>query len=360
MSEELDNLRAKIDHLDGELVRLLNERVRVALDIGAQKKRKQGEIYVPAREKAVFDRVNKLNQDGPLLQQSLEAVYREIMSASLALEHDTTITYMGPPSTYTHQAARSKFGSSVIYQDCTTISDVFQSVVNKTSDYGVVPIENSTEGAVTHTLDEFVDTSAMICAEIYLPIEHHLLSKSAMSDIKKVYSNPNAMGQCRQWLQQNLHHAEQVDVTSTARAAELAANEPDAAAICSVLAAELYDLPVQAKSIQDIHGNSTRFLVIARNYGVATSDDKTSIMFSVDHKVGALHKALESFDHHSLNMSKIESRPSKVKNWEYFFFVDLEGHASDDKIKAALKELEGHCTVLKVLGSFPRAKPVEQ
>jgi chorismate mutase/prephenate dehydratase len=303
--------------------------------------------------------VNQLNQ-GPLLQQSLEAVYREIMSASLALEHDTCITYLGPPSTYTHQAARSKFGSSVIYQPCTNISDVFQSVANKSSDYGVVPIENSTEGAVTHTLDEFLQTGAMICAEIYLLIEHHLLSKSDLSQIRTVYSNPNALGQCRVWLQQNLHQAELVPVTSTAKAAELAVNEEGAAAVCSILATELYDLPVQAKNIQDIHENSTRFLVIARNYGAATGDDKTSIMFSVHHEVGALHKALEVLEKHNLNMTKIESRPSKVKNWEYFFFVDIVGHANDEPIQKALEELERHCTVMKILGSFPRAKPADQ
>ena len=355
MSKELDILRSKIDELDNQLVHLLNERVKVALEIGAAKKQKQGEIYVPAREKAVFDRVNGLNE-GPLLQQSLEAVYREIMSASLALEHDTTITYLGPPSTYTHQAARSKFGSSVIYEPCTNISDVFQSVVNKTSDYGVVPIENSTEGAVTHTLDEFMDTGAIICAEVYLPIEHHLLSKSELKNIRTVYSNSNALGQCRIWLHQNLPQANVVAVTSTARAAELAVEEEGTAAVCSVLASELYSLPIQAKAIQDIRGNSTRFLVIARNYGAATGEDKTSLMFSVEHKTGALHKALAVLDSAGLNMTKIESRPSKLKNWEYFFFVDVEGHAADDSIQAALGKLEPHCTILKVLGSFPRVQ----
>lgn len=358
MMDELNKLRAKIDELDEKLVELLNARVKVALEIGAAKKQSEHEIYVPAREKAVFDRVNNLNP-GPLLQQSLEAIYREIMSASLALEHDTIITYLGPPSTYTHQAARSKFGSSVMYKPCINISDVFQSVVNKSSDYGVVPIENSTEGAVTHTLDEFLDTGAMICAEIYLPIEHHLLSRSGLSDIQKVYSNPNALGQCRVWLQQNLHQAELVPVTSTTKAAELAATEEGAAAVCSILAAELYDLPIQARNIQDIHENSTRFLVISRKYGTATGDDKTSIMFSVHHRVGALHKALAVLENHNLNMTKIESRPSKIKNWEYFFFVDIEGHAGDEQIEKALQELEGHCTVMKILGSFPRATPVD-
>lgn len=358
MSEKLDPLRQQIDQLDGQLVELLNERVKIALAIGAHKKKDKGEVYVPAREKAVFDRVHGLNQ-GPLLDVSLDAIYREIMSASLALEHDTVITYLGPPSTYTHQAARSKFGSSVQYRACANISDVFHSVVNRSSDYGVVPIENSTEGAVTHTLDEFPETEAKICAEIFLPINHMLLSQSKPDQIQRVYSNPNALGQCRQWLHQNLHHAEVISVSSTVKAAEMAREDPLAAAICSRLASELYDLPVQAESIQDFEGNNTRFLVIARSYGPPTGDDKTAMMFGVHHKVGALQQALKVFSDHQLNMTKIESRPSKLKNWEYYFFIDLVGHADDPAIRSALNELDSYCTVMKILGAFPRGIPVE-
>lgn len=359
MTDSLDKLRARIDELDAELVKRLNERLEIASAIGEQKKKDQGEIYVPAREKQVFERVASYNK-GPMKAQSLQAIYREIMSASLALEHDIVVTYLGPPSTFTHQAARSKFGDSVTYRPCMNISDVFQAVVNKTCDYGVVPIENSTEGAVTHTLDEFPTTSAKICAEMYMSIEHHLFSRSPLKDIQTVYSNPNALGQCRQWLNQNLHAAEQISVPSTTQAAERAAREDGAAAVCSQLVSEEYDLPVQAENIQDIMGNRTRFLVIGRQFSDLTGEDKTAIVFSIHHRIGALQKALKVFSDHKLNMTKIESRPSKQRDWEYFFFVDLEGHIEDDPIRRALEELETHCTLLKVLGAFPRAVELEE
>lgn len=350
----LESLRRRIDELDTELVRLLNERTRVALEIGRLKRQEGGEVYVPAREREVLRRVTELNQ-GPLSAEAVQAIYREIMSAAIALERPVRIAYLGPPATFTHQAARARFGASVDYESCDTIRDVFAVVAKRTCDYGVVPIENSTEGAVTHTLDEFIETPLKICAEIYLPISHNLLSRSPREAIRRVYSNPQVFGQCRRWLQERMPGVEQIPVSSTARAAELAAQEPGAGALASLLAADLYKLDVIERDIQDLGGNTTRFLVIAPTYGRATGNDRTSLFFGLRDKVGALHEALEAFRRQGVNLCKIESRPSKTKAWEYYFFVDVDGHADDPNVAAALRDLKEHCTVLTVLGSYPKA-----
>lgn len=350
----LDELRTCIDSLDAELVRLLNERTRAAMEIGRLKQENGQEIYVPAREKAVLDRVITRNE-GPLENESLCAIYREIMSAALALEHHVKIAYFGPPATFTHQAARSRFGGSVTYEACQTIRDVFIQVQKKKADYGVVPIENSTEGAVTHTLDEFIDTPLKICAEINLPIAHHLMASVPRERVRKLYSNPMVFGQCRQWLHANMPDVDWVPVSSTARAAEMASKEDDSGALASDLAAELYGLSVLNRDIQDMSGNATRFLVVGKSYGEATGHDKTSLYFGVQHKAGALCSALDVLRKHGLNMTKIESRPSKSRQWEYYFFVDVEGHVSDQKVQAALDALKEHCAVLTVLGSYPKA-----
>ena len=351
----LDELRKQIDQLDEKLVALLNERVTVALEIGGVKKGKGGEIYVPSREKAVFERIGKLNGSGPLPDKSARAIYREIMSAALALESNLKIAYLGPPATFTHQAARSKFGASVDYHPVATIADVFSAVEDGTADYGVVPIENSTEGAVTHTFDQFTSTPLKICAEIYLPVSLCLLASVPKEKITRICSKQEAMGQCRQWLSANLSGVEFDAVNSTALAAEMA-TESDCAAVASRFAAELYGLDVVGENIQDVSGNTTRFLVIGKNYGPASGQDKTSIYFGIKDEVGALHNALDALKHNGINMSKIESRPSKNKAWEYYFFIDFEGHASDSCAKAALEELETYCAVLTVLGSYPKAE----
>ncbi len=350
----LDTIRARIDGLDEELVRLLNERIRAAMEIGRLKQENGGEIYVPAREKAVLDRVVGLNM-GPLKNESIRAIYREIMSAALALEHHVKIAYLGPQATFTHQAARSRFGGSVTYEACQTIRDVFTQVQKKQADYGVVPIENSTEGAVTHTLDEFIDTPLKICAEIYLPISHHLMAAGPRERIKVLYSNPQVFGQCRQWLHENMSDADLVSVSSTARAAEMASKEERSGALASDLAAELYGLTVLNRDIQDRGGNATRFLVVGKSYAEPSGDDKTSLFFGVQHKAGALCAALDVLRRYNLNMTKIESRPSRTRQWEYFFFVDVEGHVSDERVQQALDGVREHCATLTVLGSYPKA-----
>lgn len=352
---QLSQLRQRIDEIDHDLVRLLNERTRSALDIGRIKHETGGEIYVPAREKEVLDRVGALNT-GPLPAASLQAIYREIMSAAIALERPVKIAYLGPPATFTHQAARARFGVSVEYVSCDTISDVFVWVEKGAADYGVVPIENSTEGAVTHTLDQFTETPLKICAEIYLPISHHLMSRTPRADIRKIYSKPEVFGQCRKWLQTEMPGVDLIPVSSTARAAELSAGEAGAAALASRQAAELYGLDVIASDVQDLGGNTTRFLVVGRNSGGSTGQDRTSIFFVVQHRVGALHHALQAFSGNGVNMCKIESRPNKTKAWEYCFFVDVEGHADDVAVKKALDELDRQCQVLRVLGSYPKVQ----
>ncbi len=355
MSKELEELRAKINAIDGKLVGLINDRTGIALDIGKLKAHGKQQVYSPQREKEVYARLLKSSR-GPVRKESLKAIFREIMSGALALEKDLAIAYLGPEATFTHQAAMSKFGSSVQYLPMKNIGDVFKEVQKGYADYGVVPIENSMEGAVNHTLDVFVDSGVKIYAEIYLDISHHLLGRMAdLSGVKKIYSNPQAFGQCREWLTANVPSADLIDVSSTTRAAQISAKEKGAAAIASELASGMYGLRVLARAIEDSSDNITRFLVIASSFGAKTGQDRTSIMFSVKDKVGALHDVLGLFSSSKINLTKIESRPSKNKPWEYVFFVDFNGHAEEPKVAAALTRLEKHCQSVKVLGSYPRA-----
>ena len=354
-SMSLDEWRNKIDHLDAEIVALLNERISVALKIGEEKKKKGAEIYVPAREKAVFEKIKQLNK-GPLPAESAHAIYREIMSAALSLESDMRIAYLGPEATFTHQAARHKFGASVEYIPTGTIAEVFNLVQNRSADYGVVPVENSTEGAVTHTFDQFATTPLKICAEIYLPISLTLLSTLPREEVKLIFSKQEVFGQCRSWLGMHMPQAKLSPVESTTKAVQLALETPGAAAIASKMAADMYDIGVLAENIQDIQGNTTRFLVIAPTYGPPSGTDKTSIVFGVNHKAGALYDALSVFKADQINMTKIESRPSRNKAWEYYFFVDIDGHAGDETVARALDELREHCSTMTVLGSYPKAE----
>ena len=355
----LPEIRKKIDALDDQLIALLNERADLVHEVGVVKRADGAEIYAPEREETLLRSLASKNANlkGRLPEKAIRAIYREIMSASLALEKDLTIAYFGPESTNTHQAARSKFGASVNYMPQATIADVFDVVARGNADYGVAPIENSTEGAVNHTLDVFMESDLSICAQILMKIENHLVAKIPREDIRKVYSHPQVIGQCRQWLRLNLPDVDLVEVSSTPRAAELAATEPHSAAITGRMAAEAHGLQILAASIQDIASNTTRFLVIGRTASPPMGDDRTSLMFCVQDKPGALVHALEPFDRLKISMSKIESRPSKRKAWEYFFFVDIDGHASEEKVKTAIDELEKHCTFVKILGTYPRTPP---
>lgn len=351
---KLSKLRKKVDRLDEQILKLLNERAKLSLTIGRAKSKSSASIYAPDREKEIYKRLIS-NNKGPLSNESLQAVYREIMSGSLRLEKPLKITYLGPPYTFTHLTALKKFGSSVEYVACSSITDIFVEVERNRSDYGVVPIENSIEGAVNHTLDMLIESPLNICAEIYLEVSHNLLSKvSDTKKIKKVYSNPQVFGQCRLWLESNMPSVELKEVSSTAKASEIVSKEKNSAAIGTLLAARRHGLKVLAKAIEDVSGNTTRFLVVGRTLAKATGGDKTSIMLSVKDKIGALHDTLTPFKKNKINLTKIESRPSKKRPWEYYFFVDLEGHYSDKKVKKALAELKKECLYLKTLGSYPK------
>jgi chorismate mutase/prephenate dehydratase len=347
--------RKAIDRCDQQLIKLLNERTKHVLAIGEMKLKAGEEIYAPHRERAVLTRICRLNQ-GPILDEGLRAIYREIMSSALSLEKSLTIAYLGPEATFTHQAAIQRFGASLRYSAQKTIPDVFTEVSKKRADYGVVPVENSTEGVVTHTLDMLVDSDLKIVAQIVLPVRHCLLSHFRRAQIKTLFAHPQSLGQCRDWVRTNLPRVEIIETSSNARSAELAAAEKNSAAIAGVLAAEKYRLPVLEYDIQDNVANATRFLVLGRQCGPPTGKDRTSIMFSVTDRVGALHCALAPFRRYRINMTKIESRPSKRKAWEYFFFVDCDGHAEDKKVAKALAMLGEDCSYVKVLGSYPKAE----
>jgi chorismate mutase/prephenate dehydratase len=349
----LASLRKKIDSVDMEILALLNKRAGIITEIGKLKSKQNKSIYVPDREADVYKKVLASNK-GPLSGGSVGAIFREIMSGSFQLERPLTIAYLGPEFTFTYLASRKKFGSSVGYTGCETIRDVFSEVEKERADYGVVPIENSIEGAVNYTLDVFTESDLKICSEVYLEIVHNLLSKETdKTKIKKLYSKAEVFGQCRLWLETNLPHVQLVEVSSTAKAAEIAAKEKGSGCIASALAGEKYRLNLLYKSIEDSIHNVTRFLVIGRTEARSTRRDKTSIVASIKDKVGGLHDILMPFKRLGINLTKIESRPSKTRAWEYYFFVDLEGHHSEPKVKKALEILKGETTFLKILGSYP-------
>ncbi|MFY9402073.1 MAG: prephenate dehydratase [Candidatus Omnitrophota bacterium] len=348
----LKKLRNKIDYIDKRIVKLLNQRSEVILHIADFKRRRGSEIYAPQREQEIFKKIEGLSS-GVISKDALRAIYREIMSSSLKLEKGLKIAYLGPVASFSNIAALKKFGSQVNYIPCVSIADVFLKVERGESDYGVVPIENSVEGAINHTLDLFVDSDLKICSQVILDVEHNLLSNSLKGKIKRVYSNPQVFGQCRLWLNDHLPYAEQIEVSSTTRAAQIASKEKNSACIASLLAAEAYKLKVVARGIEDFPHNITRFFVIGKTDTKATGQDKTSVLFSIKDKVGALHQMLLPFKKNKINLTKIESRPSKKKLWDYYFFIDLQGHRDSPKVKKALLELDNKCKFLKILGSYP-------
>jgi chorismate mutase/prephenate dehydratase len=355
MDKALQILRDRIDEVDDTILGLLNRRASIVAEVGQIKKREQAQVHAPRREQEILERLEKQNP-GPFPNEAVRAVFREIMSASLALEGPLKVAYLGPPGTFTHVACLKQFGTSASAVAVNSVKDVFSEVERGRADYGVVPIENSTEGVVAHTLDLFVDSPLKITGEILQEVSHHLLSRTGkLGDVRRIYSHPQPVAQCRAWLERHVPDVPIVEVYSTARAAELCRDEPEAAAIASDLAARLYGLTVVEKKIEDNPANSTRFLVIARMAPERTGRDKTSVMFSIKDRVGALYDMLKPFAEQKLNLSKIESRPSKRKAWEYLFYVDVEGHVEDQPVKAALEALRPHCQVLKVLGSYPAA-----
>lgn len=361
----LGDLRTRIDRLDEQIVKLLNERASLVVDVGRVKRVTGTPIYAPAREQAVLKKVSAANA-GPLPGKTIEAVYREIMSGSFALEHPLRIGFLGPAGSYSHQAAVKQFGSSVSFEDLHEIAGVFTEVRRGHCHYGLAPIENSIGGGIVETLNAFMASKGevSICAEVLLEVHHALLANCEPRDVKKIYSKPEVFSQCRQWLATQFPKAELIPTPSSSRAVQIARAESDAdpkcgaAAIASTLAGQLYFMDVLFERIEDDPNNITRFVVIGKQHAEPTGKDKTSIMFNTPDKPGALVSVLQVFDEAGINLSHIDKRPSGRVNWSYTFFIDALGHRSDPALAAAIQEAATHCSELTVLGSYPVAARV--
>ncbi len=353
---EINRLRNEVDELDRQILRLISERGLKAQAIGKIKKANGISIHSPGREQSIYDRLVKLNK-GPFSNDSILSVFREIISTTRALEAPIKVSYLGPEATFTHIAAARHFGTQAMMIPGGGIQSVFSDVEKKHADFGVVPIENSTEGVVSHTLDLFVDSPLKICSEVVLRIAHHLLSREGdVKKIKTVYSHPHALAQCRNWLAAHLPQVKLKEVESTSQAARKAASEKGTAAIASELAASHYGLPILEKEIQDHVQNYTRFLVIGYEGPDKTGRDKTSILLIAKDEPGILFHILEPLAKAKINLTKIESRPVKKRAWEYMFFADLDGHADDQPVAAVLDQVKNQCAFFKILGSYPKAR----
>jgi chorismate mutase/prephenate dehydratase len=353
MSDSLQDIRRKIDALDARLVKLLSARARIVQRVGQIK---HGEmVYRPDREAQVLRRVSELNQ-GPMPGAGLRSIYTEIMSACRALEGMLAVAYLGPQGTYSQEAVIRHFGGGIEARSCSTIDDVFKQVETGITGYGVVPVENSTDGAIGRTLDLLLTTPAKVCGEIMLPVHQCLMSKAkSRTNVKKVYSHTQSLAQCQHWLARNLPGAEQIAVVSNAEAARLAARDVKSAAIASKTAAELYKLHLLARNIQDESSNTTRFLVLSREKVSPSGRDKTSLILSTRNVPGAIHDLLSPLAKNGVSMTRLESRPARTGLWEYVFYIDIEGHTRDEKVAQALAAIERNASFLKNLGSYPVA-----
>lgn len=350
--------RQAIDKIDQQILELINKRLEIAAKVGKAKQKTGIQVMDPARESLLLERLSNLNT-GPLSKKMLYQIFSQIIASSREMQKSHRVSYLGPEATFTHMAAMSYFGRALTYIPQSSIRDVFMDVEKGASHYGVVPVENSIEGAVNHTLDLFYETDLKICAEIYQPISHDLLGKSInLKDIQKIYSHPHAFGQCRRWLQKYLPDVELEECSSTAVAAQKAAVSSGTAAIASSAAAELYHLDVIASRIEDVARNTTRFLVIGHDQPHRTGNDKTSLMFVTAHVPGALFRVLKPIADAQINMVKLESRPTKHQNWSYFFIADMEGHIEDPVMNQTIESMKTICLFIKWLGSYPRAPEI--
>lgn len=353
--DTLQQLRGDIDAVDAQLLELLSRRADLALQVGQNKSRTATQFFSPERERQIYERLQKENA-GPLPPEALRAIFREIISASRALEQPLQVAYLGPAGTFSHQAALRRFGTSSHLAPVDTIPDVFGEVERGRAHYGVVPVENSTEGVVPYTLDMFSQTTLKVCAEVFVKVEHHLATRAgSLKAVKRLYAHPQSFAQSRGWLRDHLGKIEVVDVTSNSKSAQMAAVDSEGAAICTRIAAEIYNVPVIAQHIEDSPHNRTRFLVIGQNEPRPSGRDKTSIFFSVRHKAGALLRAMAAFDAHNINLTMIESRPTKQMPWEYVFFIDFQGHVQQPPVQHALDMLREQSLFVTVLGSYPEA-----
>jgi len=356
----LRSLRVAIDSVDDRLLALLNERAKLAEEVAAHKQKHGGEFYVPARERAIIDRLQSENS-GPFPDDAIRPVFQEVISACLSLEKGVRVAYLGPEATFTHQAVKRHFGTSALTVPCGSIAAVFAEVERGEAEYGVVPVENSSEGVVNHTLDRFVDSPLRIWAEIVVDVEHCLLARPGvtMGDIERVYSHPQALAQCRGWLTENLPRAMLVESPSTGEAARAAKGDARAAAISAELASKLYGLNLLRRKLQDVSDNVTRFLVMGAGEQAAPMAEaqayKTTVLISLSDKPGHLFDILQPLSEAGINLTKIESRPSRRKKWDYIFFLDLDGHCQTPEVAVALKALAGTSELFKVLGSYRKA-----
>jgi len=362
--ERLGELRIDIDKIDNTILELLNKRAKIAKSVGEVKRECNLPVFNPKREEEIFNRLQELNKEfgEEFPTDAIKHVFKEIISACRSLEMDIKVAYLGPPATFTHQAAIKYFGQSVSFIPVSTIKDVFDEIERGNAKYGVVPIENSIEGVVNHTLEMLTNTHLKIIGEVIVEINLHLIGQNTnLKDIKKIYSHKHALGESREWIQKNMPHVITEEVESTSRAAELVREDYEAAAIASEAAAELYGLKIIARKIDRFPFNQTRFLIIGKeDENLKQLDEsKTTFIFSVKNEVGALYKALGILYKYGINMSKIESRPSKQGAWDYIFFVDIEGHIEDENIKKALNELRNNTPFFKILGSYPKFKSNE-
>ena len=360
-AEELGKLRDSIDRIDREILKLLNERAQCALTVAEVKQASalDGEapiFYRPEREAQVLRNIAQQNP-GPLSDEKIQQVYRQIMSACLALEEPLKVAYLGPEGTFTQLATLKQFGHAVVGMPMVTLDDVFREVASENCNYGVIPVENSSEGVVSHTLDNFLESPLNICGEVELRIHHHLMTADGLEEdnIEKIYSHQQTLGQCRRWLDGHFPKVPRIAASSNAEAARLALEEPGAAAIAGDIAAETYGLKIVHKKIEDQSDNTTRFIVVGREDIGPSGKDKTSIMVSTHNQPGALYRVLEPFHRHSVMLTSIETRPSKTGRWSYVFFIDFEGHREDDIIRTVLDEIDADALEVKLLGSYPRA-----
>jgi len=356
---DIEDCRRRIDELDREIVRLIDERAECALQVFQAKLQANQGVYAPDRERQVYERVTAASR-GPLPPAALRAIYREIISACRGVERASTVAYWGPPASNTHVAARQHFGSQVEFLQTGSIAEVFTQVERGKADFGVIPVENSTEGVVAPSLDQFLQGDLQVCAEIYVPIHHNLLSNApSLEQVRRVYTMFQATAQCRDWIGRHLGHVELVETTTTARGAELAAQDPEAGAIANTAAAEHYGLNLLAEQIEDNPRNRTRFWVIGRFQPAPSGRDKTSVLFATAHRPGALVRALAPFAEHGVSLTFIESRPTKQTPWEYVFFIDVQGHLAegpDSPLGRAMARLDEQCLFTRVLGSYPEAE----
>ncbi len=350
---DLNLLRDQIDAIDLQLLDLINQRLNIGRKVGDIKAETGGQILDRTRERKVIEKLLKENP-GPADKNLIRYIFNVMIHATREIQRPKTISFLGPKASYTHMAAVTHFKHSGRFVEQPNLYEVFREVEKQESHFGVVPVENSIEGAVNHTLDLFADFDLNICAEHFEPVSHALLSITGEpDDVQKIYSHPQALAQCRGWIQKKFPTAEQIETSSTSKAAVLAAQDKTIAAIASMQAAYIYALQVVESRIEDHSGNITRFLIIGKEMPQPTGRDKTSIMFSTPHVPGALFKAIEPVDKAGVNMLKLESRPTRDQNWSYYFFLDIEGHHAEDRVKTTIDEIRHHSLSLKILGSYP-------